>query len=358
MRGHYLLAIAIILLLGALAALNAPDSLMAQLPATPTPFGQDPFATPVPFFTPTEIPTPTPLITPSPTSAAPGCFDPLAIEAGSTITVRGGVNIRSAPSISAPWLANFPEFRNFIAVEGPVCGDNYLWWRIRGHGVTGWVAERNNAMSFITSVQAVRTAVVCPTPLELAIGEQIELVTGVRVREEPSLQSRVITVAPLGGIATILSGPTCAEGYNWRRVQVTVANFPYEGWLVEGSSVIPDTFYLEITPEVPCLPPLALAPGDRARVGYRDGMPKNLRAAPGEDGEVLYTLVIGVPFEITGGPVCIDGMNWWQVRILSTIPAAGWLAEGGPRGNYWIRPARDIGAESIPTVTPLPTRPG
>lgn len=336
MQARYFLAGMVFLLIFGVIISAGPRSSSAQLPPTPTPIG-DPFATPVPFATETPLPTPTPLITPSPTSAAPGCTTAFDIEIGSTITLRSGVNIRSAPSVSAPWLANFPEARDFRVLEGPICADNYFWWRVRGSGVTGWVVERSAAQVFFIFITPLNTPVVCPTPLNLSIGEEIELVTGVRVREGAGLSNRTLTVAPLGAMATVLSEAVCADGYNWRRVRVTVANFPYEGWLVEGSSIVPQEFYIEITPETVCWPPLRLSPGDRGRVGYRDGMPKNLRATPGEDGEVLYTLVRGVPFEITGGPVCINGMNWWQVRILSNIPAAGWLAEG-QRGNYWVRP--------------------
>jgi hypothetical protein len=354
MRGRHIFALVVIMFMGALAASLRPGTTQAQLPATFTPI----FVTATPFlFTEVPLPTPTPLITPSPTSAAPGCVAAFPIQPGDVVTVRGGVNIRTAPSVSAPWLANFPEPRNFTALEGPVCVDDYFWWRIRGHGVSGWVAERSNAMTFITFIDPVATAVVCPRPLQLAAGEEVELVTGVRVRGEPSLAGRVLTVAPLGSMVTIVTAdPTCADGYNWRRVRVTVAGWTYEGWMVEASSTLPDVAFIEITPETVCLLPLALSPGDRGRVTYRDGMPKNLRSAPGENGEILWTLVRAVPLEIIGGPVCLDGMNWWNVRILSTIPAEGWLAEGGPRGNYWITRA-PIGAGSIPTVTPLPTRP-
>ena len=57
--------------------------------------------------------------------------------------------------------------------------------------------------------------------------------------------------------------------------------------------------------------------------------PKNLRAAPDDEADVLYTLVSGVPLEITGQPVCNDMVNWWPVRVLGNIPASGWIAEGG-----------------------------
>ena len=256
---------------------------------------------------------------------------------GSTVTIRGGINIRTTPSTSAPWLANFPESRNFVVLEGPVCGDNFFWWRVTGHGVNGWVAERNTSMNFITFVDGSSAPATCFAPLNLAVGEEIELVSGVRIRDEPSLQGLVLTVSQVESYATVLSGESiCAEGYNWRLVQVEILGVIYEGYMAEGSnSVIDDTYVATDEPDSICGRPVALGIGSLGRVYYRDGIPKNLRETPGFEGEILYTLVTGVPFEVIGGPICVDDINWWQVRIRSNIPAAGWIAEGAPP-NYWL----------------------
>lgn len=332
MHKRLLLAFAalLILLIGLVSAISQPS--LAQFPPGITATVDPALASPTPE------PTATPALTPLPTSAAPGCATVFPIRIGSTVVVRSGVNIRTAPSPSAPWLANFPEPRRFTIQEGPVCTANYNWWRVSGHGVNGWVAERSSAMNFIIYVDPSTAAPTCSTPLRLAVGDEVTLMGGVRIRNAPGLSGLVLTVAPEESVATVLSAQaTCADGYNWRRVRVTVVNFVYEGWMAEGRGSTPaETFIIEDEPDSICSPPMNNAVGDLGRVYYRDGQPKNLRAAPGYDGEILYTLVQGVPFEIIGGPVCSGNMNWWQVRIRSNIPASGWLAEG-PRPNYWIR---------------------
>lgn len=298
-----------------------------------------------------------PPLVPSPTSLAPGCATFFPIEIGGSITLRPGVNIRSAPSVSAPWLANFPENRIFTVLEGPRCADNYIWWRITGHNVTGWVAERDRQQDFIRFFDPdPNRPLDCLTPLALRLNEAIEVTANVRIRERPGLDSLVLTIVPFGSIVTIANAtPQCADGYNWWLVRALVADFEYVGWMVEGrrSTEAFPTAFVELTPAPDCGLPLRAQVGDRGRVRYFDRIPKNLRAEPGEDGDILYTLVEGVPLEIIGGPVCVRGMNFWQVRILATSPVTGWLAEG-PRPNYWIRITNDIG-RTFATFTPQPT---
>jgi len=324
--------------------LIAPRQSMAQFPPVGTPPGGIgtgfPFVPTIdPFITPTIPPTATPPLTPAPTSAAPGCSEPFPVEIGGTVTIRSGVSFRSQASASAPLLNVFQEPRNFIVLDGPICNENYFWWQVQGHGLIGWVAQANNSIPFITFIRA--PGLPCPQALPIPPGQLVELGYAVRVRTDPSLGGRVLTVAPYQSTVRFLGAdPVCAEGYNWRLVQVVVVGILYQGWLAEGSRGIPSTAYIVQSTQDPlevCLPPLRLTIGERGRVRYRDGTPKNLRAAPSQDSEVLYTLVENVPFEIIGGPICSRGMNYWQVRVLSNFPVVGWIAEGG-RGNYWIGP--------------------
>lgn len=335
-----------LLVMAGLFAGSSPSR--AQFPpgtVTPTLF-------PTVFFTPTPIPTATPALTPAPTSNAPGCANPLSLAAGAVITVRSGVNIRTAPSVSAPWLANYQEPRNFIVLDGPICGDDYLWWQIRGHGITGWVAEGSATLNFIISVDRTTVSGDCPTPLQLDVGERIDLITGVRIRNEPSLQGLILTVVPAGGEAIVLDATTvCNDGYTWRKVRVEVVDVVYDGWMVEGSSSIEGRYFSVQTPDpsLVCHRPAPLNIGDLGRIYDPGGPPKNLRSLPGTDAPILFSLVDNVPFEIIGGPVCVGQDQWWQVRIRSTVPAAGWVMQG-PAPNYWLRVV-----VPAPTLTPQPT---
>lgn len=373
MRGRFsiLLLGLVMLFVIIIQLMTSQSTTQAQPPFLTNEPGGPPFLTPggppvgPPIGTPaTAVFTPVPAtLTPTATSPAPGCNSALVIPIGSDVTIYPGVNIRAAPSVSSAIVGNFPENRIFKVVNGPICGDDYVWWQIDGNEISnGWVAERNINVDFIRSfVPPTLTGIPCAVPLSYEVGQLIELSTGLRVRNAPSLQGRVITVAPAGAVALVLNTEqVCSDGYNWVNVAVTVANFTYEGWLVEGGTVEIGDIYIEGTTTLEgttCRTPRTIATGTQGRVRYTDNLPKNLRAEPSFEGEVIFTLVRGVPLEVIGGPVCADNMNWWLVRILSRIEAIGWLAEG-PAPNYWFTVSNDVGAEFVLSITPTPTPEG
>lgn len=296
--------------------------------------------------TPIEV-NPLATITPSPTfdfsqltpvagSLAPGCATVLPIPIGGEIIVRSGISLRSAPDPSAPLLRTLEEDFIFYAIEGPVCGANYVWWRVQAGTFVGWVAERNINIDFFVNYQT--TLNPCNAPLRLERFEVITVGYNVRLRDIPSIGGRVVTVVQAGTQALVLTeDPTCADGYNWRKIQVQVLGVIYEGWIAEAQRQNQVTYLAQATSVFNCLPPITpFNIGERARLRYADSAPKNLRATPSETGEVLFVLLDGVPVEIVGGPVCDGNYIWWQIRVLSNIPAIGWLYEG-PRPNGWLQ---------------------
>jgi hypothetical protein len=336
-------------LAGIVLATDGPEPTAAQFQPTAPPLVT---VTPIPtnpfLATPTPEPTSALIFTPPPTSRAPGCDEQLPLQIGATVTVRSGISIRLGPSVSTPLLEYLVSDRVFIVQDGPVCSDNYIWWAVRSAGLSGWVAERNTNILFIRGFDN-PIPLDCNTPLPLTVGETVPLDFNVRIRLEPDADSRVLTVAQADSTARILSEPICAGGFNWRLVRVEVVGVTYEGYIAEGErSDIATTDFFDLPQEPLCYPPLALAAGDRVRVYYRSGPPKALRAGPSDQADLLYTLVSGVPLEITGESVCVDGLNWWPVRVLSSIPAGGWIAEGG-------RPIPSIRPFDEPPL-PLPGR--
>ncbi|MDZ4671021.1 MAG: SH3 domain-containing protein [Phototrophicales bacterium] len=298
---------------------------------TVTPVGTSPLATLTvqPTFDFSLLATPQPAL-------APGCGTVLPIPIGGTIIVRSGIVIRTAPDPSAPLLRTLIEDFIFTAIEGPVCGGGYVWWRIQEGTFVGWVAERNINIDFF--VNYTTTLNPCNPPLTLERFEVITVGYNVRLRDVPSIGGRVVTVAQAGTQAIILSAqPTCADGYNWREIQVEVLGVIYEGWMAEANRQNQVTYLAEATSVFNCLPPITpFLIGDKARVRYADGTPKNLRATPSESGQILFSLLEGVPVDIIGGPVCDGNYVWWQVRVMSTIIAEGWMYEG-PRPNGWLQ---------------------
>ena len=117
----------------------------------------------------------------------------------------------------------------------------------------------------------------------------------------------------------------------------------YDGWMAEGGNEVA----LMVPQDLPsledgtlCAPPYGiLSIGMRGYVNYTDSTPKSLRAMPGTDQTLLFTLVDGVPFIIEGGPVCVENMNWWQIRVLASAEVVGWMSEGSPGGGATGWPA-------------------
>lgn len=323
-----------------MAALLVVMFAAAPAPRSTAQGGITPTITLLPSFTP--LPTSTDLVpavaTPLPASATPSfCITPLDFKVGDTVVLISGISVRAAPDPDSALIINYQDRREFLIVGGPVCTYGFNFWNIQGHGINGWVAEGRGSVYWLRLVRrAGEPEMPCLTPLKMTTGERFDVLNNVRIREAATLTALTRTVVPAGSFVTILSGPKCAEGYNWWQVRATVVGVVYEGWMAEGNRY-GDT-YVNVPPEgdgTVCDFPLHLDIGQRVQVMYNDGKPKNLRNAPDTSATILYELVEGVPMIIIGGPICADTYNWWQVRILSSTEVIGWIAEGGP-ANYWI----------------------
>lgn len=288
-----------------------------------------------------------------------GCFEPLPLRAGDGVFIRPGVNIRAEPTQSAALVWNTiidnrledgrvrDDLFSVAAtiVDGPVCSQGFNWWRVTGTGNPGWVAEgkrpgeRGGSYWIIAPGLAQRG--VCESLYDFSVGETVTLQNNARIREAPTTLALTKTVVPFETPVLIVGGPECVDGFLWWFVRATVVDFTYEGWMAEGQPV--DNYYL-VPEDLPsledgtlCASPLPfLGAGVRAFVDYTDGTPKALRAAPGTESPLLFTLVNGIPFIVEDGPVCRNNLNWWQIRVLSSTPVVGWMAEGSPGIGYWI----------------------
>jgi len=285
--------------------------------------------------TATPLPLPTGPAYIAPTATPAFCQPPLAMSVGSTAFVRPGANIRYQPTLSSA-LVNYRDSSTTVVITGgPVCADGLNWWQVRAPGEDGWVAENFNGVTLLVPGPP-DPSTICPEPLILPVGSVLPLVSGgVRVRAEPGLSSLVLTVGLVNTEVMILGDPVCADQLNWFPVQLVSAGVTYQGWMAEGFEghrVLNEP----ISTDPVCAPPIRLSNGTRAYVNSADPYPKNLRSEPGLDSPLLFTLIDGIGFTVIGGPVCTDGLNWWNIQILSRPDVVGWFAEGGP-GNYWIR---------------------
>lgn len=304
---------------------------------------------------PTPIPvTPGAAIYPiTPTRDPRQCAQPLPLRVGEVIYIKPGVNLRNLPSLSGGIVWNTvydnrdergrvreqPVNVAATVLEGPTCAEGYNWWRVGGLDAPGWVAEGRSESGYFLISPRLITLASCTPLYPLAAGMTAELRANARVRESASLESRVKTIAPAGATLAIVEGGQCVEGYRWWRVRVTVADFPYDGWMAEGEA---GNYYL-VPANLPnaadgtlCGTPLPLAEGTRAYVNDKTNTPHALRVAPNQAAARIATLVNGVPLIVEEGPVCNGNLNWWRVRVLASTPVIGWMAEGSRGVGYWI----------------------
>jgi hypothetical protein len=64
--------------------------------------------------------------------------------------------------------------------------------------------------------------------------------------------------------------------------------------------------------------------------------PLNVRQQPGTDAARLARLATGVTFTVLDGPVCADGIAWYEIEYGSPAES-GWIAEG-LNGVYFVEP--------------------
>lgn len=97
------------------------------------------------------------------------------------------------------------------------------------------------------------------------------------------------------------------------------------------------------------LPP-RLVIGESGRVTPGDA--NNVRDTPSRQGEQTGEIPAGGIFTVLDGPVCADGLIWWQVDYQELV---GWTVEGS--GEYWLEPYTPPATPTPapPTATPVPT---
>ncbi len=193
--------------------------------------------------------------------------------------------------------------------------------------------------------------------------------TTLNVRQSPN--GALLTTFSAGDTFSITNGPACADGLYWWQVN----RFGTVGWVAEGTAAgyfiepyngaVPPVDNPTNTPA----PPLPPGPGDELANPEVDGAEVGCERAPsnrlsvGEQaiigssynprfsaaGSVMpYLIPEGATLSIIAGPVCADGLRWWQVvgnavpQGTNVQPSNGpfWVPDGnGRRIGRLLRPA-------------------
>lgn len=99
--------------------------------------------------------------------------------------------------------------------------------------------------------------------------------------------------------------------------------------VVTPTAVAPSTAP-SLDPNCPLPPRLQVNAEGRVTPGEAN----NVRAQPGLTQTFVGQIPGGDSFRILGGPVCTDGIYWWQIQYQLLL---GWTGEG-QNGSYWVEP--------------------
>lgn len=144
------------------------------------------------------------------------------------LTPSGDRNrIRQSANLSAT-IVDYVELGGIMTlVDGPVCDNGIIWWRIDWNGIRGWTAESAGGDVWFEAVDFSR----------FQIGATVTVYTndeGLKLRENTSVNSRLIQNLPPGTRAQIIGGPTEAGGYIWWHLLVGSQT----GWAVQEANGI------------------------------------------------------------------------------------------------------------------------
>lgn len=212
---------------------------------------------------------------------------------------------------------------------------------------------------------------------------------GLRLREAPRINAAEVALLSAGTGVRVLEGPACNDGFRWWHLGVLESGA--DGWSAEGLAGVyylaptaapPPTqasFPPTNTPSAPAAvttstPPLAAGnptgaecPDDPAASYLRVGVtaqvldqahPVRLRPEPAVDSIFTGMIYRDTPLTVTDGPVCADGLRWWQVQGGGLI---GWTVEAA-NGRYLLAdpnnpPPAVIFSGRLSEVPPRPTLP-
>jgi uncharacterized protein YraI len=228
-------------------------------------------------------------------------------------------------------LGEIPAQGVFSILGGPSCYEGMNWWRVNFNGQIGWTPEGSNSGAYWT--EPVMSGGCMSLPSRLAAGQNGRVLPGLpnTLRSQPYVgyDSVALRQIPAGGVFNVIAGPNCSDGMSWWMVSYNSQT----GWTPEGQY---GTYWLEpaqivVTP-IPayCNTPANLVPGYSGIIA--SGAPNNLRAQSSTNSAVLASMSSGESFTVLSGPLCTQGINWWQVNYRGVV---GWTADG-QNGAYWV----------------------
>ena len=242
------------------------------------------------------------------------------------------VRLREAPSRDATEISRFAEGTEVEIVDGPVSGDDAIWYEVEVESEVGFMDA-----DFLEPADGVPTAPPTSTPGTPSgpVSGQATVTENVHVRSGPSTSDSIVVTLQSGAVVTL----TGAE----RNGFVSVSAAGGDGWVARefltpvGSTPAPTP-----VPTEPQTPTATATPADTLRYVLET---VHLRSGPAESYESLGTLPVGTELMLLGP---VEGEF---AKVYSPL-GAGWVYTQviGP-----VNPGPTATSTVTPGVTPTPT---
>ncbi len=174
------------------------------------------------------------------------CFAPATgVAVGGQIRILNNVRVRAEANSTSQVITVTPAERVVTVIDGPVCNDGLIWWRVRtpfettNTPIEGWVGEGYPGEYWIRALSSeAATLLPCVRPLSWDVGTRaaVSYNDGVprRLRAAPNPTAPLV-LELLDGIAfDVIDGTAvCSGGYNWWNVRIVATGTT--GWIAEGA---------------------------------------------------------------------------------------------------------------------------
>ena len=231
-----------------------------------------------------------------------------------------GINVRSAPGVSAGVVSTLPEAFAVTILDGPIwLDDGTSWYEIGADTVSGWFtgwvtsAYLGTMGSADVAVAGVSFSGPPPTPSDVASGVPLWVHTGngsLNIRSAPGTWADVIGSAPDGSYIEILDVAVWDDaGGSWTLVNY-YGTVGYVASAYLGQSISFGTATGGGSVQLASSHPLTIG----ATAWTTEGV--NLRHPPGTDGGIISTIMAGNAVTLIDGPVWdANDAPWYQVQF-------------------------------------------
>ena len=176
-----------------------------------------------------------------------------------------------------------------------------------------------------SSSQAAPTeTTLAPTPTDqLVVGSTVEVASaGLAIHSDAGADKPEVGSVLQGERMVIVAGPTLVDGIPWWKVS---------GWDVAGNVGWCNGAFLQYVDPSAQEAQRQISVGSTVAVTYEA---LNIHRAADPNSESLAIVPQGQELTITGGPIKVDGRNWWQVSGWENLGLQGWCSE------RWLRRVR------------------